>query len=81
MKSGTCQWCGQPIEWLQTTEGRNVAIDPEPDLFGTVQVVGIMKSVAVVLGRRERTKVGPPLYTLHRLTCANWRGQGKGKEQ
>ena len=25
-----CRGCGAPIDWIKTTEGRNMPIDPEP---------------------------------------------------
>ena len=57
-----CRGCGAPINWIKTTEGRNMPIDPEPVLIieggGTDRFV--TDEGAVVLGRVARPDEAGP---------------------
>lgn len=72
-----CRGCGAPINWIKTTEGRNMPIDPEPVLIieggGTDRFV--TDEGAVVLGRVARPDEESPTlpvgFVPHWKTCPN----------
>jgi hypothetical protein len=36
----TCRSCGAPVEWVRTTEGRTMPLDPDPRLDGNLERTG-----------------------------------------
>lgn len=72
-----CKGCGVPIDWIRTTEGRNMPIDPEPVFIieggGTDRFV--TDEGAVVLGRLarpdEESAALPVGFVPHWKTCPN----------
>lgn len=72
-----CKGCGAPIDWIKTTEGRNMPIDPEPVFIieggGTDRFV--TDEGAVVLGRVARPDEESPAlpvgFVPHWKTCPN----------
>ena len=72
-----CKGCGAPIDWIKTTEGRNMPIDPEPVFIieggGTDRFV--TDEGAVVLGRMarpdEESAALPVGFVPHWKTCPN----------
>ena len=52
----TCKGCGAPIDWITTTEGKYMPVDPEPVFI--IEGDGLDRFVtdegAVLLGRRAR---------------------------
>lgn len=72
-----CRGCGAPIDWIKTTEGRNMPIDPEPVFIieggGTDRFV--TDEGAVVLGRvarpDEESAALPVGFVPHWKTCPN----------
>ena len=51
-----CKGCGAPIDWIRTTEGRNMPVDPEPVFIieGSGTDRFITDEGAVILGRMAR---------------------------
>lgn len=75
-----CKGCGAPIDWIRTTEGRNMPIDPEPVFIieggGTDRFV--TDEGAVVLGRVARPdEESPRLARGVRPTLENMPQRGR----
>ena len=73
----TCKGCGAPIDWIATTEGKYMPVDPEPVFI--IEGDGLDRFVtdegAVLLGRRalpEEEKQGLEVaFVPHGKTCPN----------
>lgn len=83
----TCKGCGAPIDWITTTEGKYMPVDPEPVLI--IEGDGLDRFVtdegAVLLGRRARPEEEKPglevAFVPHWKTCpeaARFRRRGRG---
>lgn len=73
----TCKGCGAPIDWITTTEGKYMPVDPEPVFI--IEGDGLDRFVtdegAVLLGRRARLEEERPglevAFIPHWKTCPN----------
>jgi len=75
----TCRSCGARIEWVQTSKGKAMPLDPTPTPDGTVvvragvgHVIGQLSSIQVCADERR--------YAPHWATCpqaSEWRGRGR----
>ena len=65
MSSPFCRGCGARVEWHPRTDGRLVAIDPDPHPEGTLTFVSGMKLATMTRGSRPR------MYRPHLVGCSN----------
>lgn len=65
-----CRGCGSQIEWIKTTAGRNMPVDPEPVFVieGDGRDRFVTDDGAVIVGRRARPGRGKP--RTYRCICA-----------
>lgn len=82
-----CRGCGREIEWIRTTAGKNMPVDPEPvfviESDGTNRFV--TDDGAVIIGRcatrEEESRDLPVAFVPHWKTCPNageFRRNGRG---
>lgn len=82
--AGECRSCGQPVRWVETTQGKKMPLDPLPcPTLGNVEVrpsgsqmLAFVHSPSMVPLTTQR-----PVYRAHYATCPNARRsrQPKGK--
>ena len=72
-----CRGCGAQIEWIKTTAGRNMPVDPEPVFVieGEGRDRFVLDDGAVIAGRiarpeEERPEL-PVAFVPHWKTCPN----------
>ena len=71
----TCKGCGAPIDWITTTEGKYMPVDPEPvvGIEGDGPDRFVTDEGAVLLGRRARLEEERPglevAFVPHWKTC------------
>lgn len=76
----TCKGCGAPIDWIQTTVGRYMSVDPEPVFI--IEGGGLDRFVTdegeVLPGRRalpeEESRDLSVAFVPHWKTCPNAAG-------
>ena len=82
-----CRGCGRPIEWVRTTGGRNMPIDPEAVFVieGGGNDRFVTDGGAVITGRvarsEEESRDLPVAFVPHWKTCPNagdFRRSGRG---
>ena len=82
-----CRGCGSQIEWIKTTAGRNMPVDPEPVFVieGDGRDRLVTDDGAVIVGRRarpeEESRELPVAFVPHWKTCPNagdFRRHGRG---
>ena len=72
-----CRGCGAQIEWIKTTAGRNMPVDPEPVFVieGEGRDRFVLDDGAVIAGRIARPEEGRPelpvAFVPHWKTCPN----------
>lgn len=72
-----CRGCGRPIEWVRTTGGRNMPVDPEAIFVieGGGNDHFVTDEGAVIAGRVARPKEESPdlpvAFVPHWKTCPN----------
>lgn len=59
-----CKGCGRPMRWYETTGGRWVPLDPDPDPAGNIRIDVVRNLVYTVAPGSHK-----PLYRDHRDTC------------
>lgn len=70
-----CKGCGAPLEWIRTTEGRNMPVDPEPVFVieGEGRDRFVTDAGEVISGRRalpeEESRNLPVAFVPHWKTC------------
>ena len=70
-----CKGCGVPLEWIQTTAGRSMPVDPEPVFVieGEGRDRFITDEGEVITGRRalpeEERRELPVAFVHHWKTC------------
>ncbi len=71
----TCKGCGAPIDWIRTTEGRYMPVDPEPVfiVMGGDPDYFITDEGAMLIGRRALPEEERPglevAFIPHWKTC------------
>lgn len=82
-----CRGCGREIEWIRTTAGKNMPVDPEP--VSVIESGGTDRFVTddgtVIIGRsatrEEESRDLPVAFVPHWKTCPNageFRRNGRG---
>ena len=76
-----CRGCGARIEWIRTTAGKNMPVDPEPVFIieGEGKDRFVTDEGAVIVGRRVRPEEAPRTFPTdfpvgfvpHWKTCPN----------
>ena len=82
-----CRGCGCAIDWIKTTAGKNMPVDPEPVFVieGDGRDRFVTDDGAVIVGRvarlEEESRELPVAFVPHGKTCPNaedFRRSGRG---
>lgn len=74
---GVCRGCGRSIDWISTTAGRNMPVDPEPVFVveGGRKDCFVTDEGEVITGRiarpEEESRALPVAFVPHWKTCPN----------
>ena len=68
-----CNSCGAPIRWAETTNGRRMPVNAEPDPDGNVVLLypSPGAALAMIVDPGQTTLDDAPRYLSHFATCPN----------
>lgn len=72
--AGECRSCGQPVRWVETTQGKKMPLDPLPcPTLGNVEVrpSGSQMLAFVYSPSMVPLSVSRPVFRAHAATCPN----------
>lgn len=74
MQAEKCDYCGEPVYWVATADGRNIRVNQQQDLLG-----GDI-DVAAESGIARFVQPGRGQWTSHFSTCPHVQSRSKAKE-